>query len=240
MPDGQLAEHPFVQQVVVGAVEREPRDFSFDAHLHELKFFDFRRDQRQRSEDFDTCSALLLMRVHVKSLRSERSPLKPLKSTSKRLDRFDFDRHAQSAGHTQCGKTPPASPRTGLLASPLSRRPPHLVNQSRKDAAAGARNRMPQRDRAAIGIQPLAIEVQIAVAGQHLRGKSFVQLDRVVIFHFRAGAFAQIAHRGHGTDAHHARIHRRNRSRPQFARSASDSVRELFPRSPAPPPPRHP
>ena len=97
-------------------------------------------------------------------------------------------------------------------ASPLSGRTAYLVNQSSENAAAGARNRMSQRDGAAIGIQPLAIEMQIAVAGQHLRGKGFVQFDRVVIFHLRARALAQAAHCGHRADAHHARIDRRNRS----------------------------
>ena len=50
---GQLAEHAFVQQVVFGAVEREPRHFAFDVHFHELKIFELGRDQRQRSQNFD-------------------------------------------------------------------------------------------------------------------------------------------------------------------------------------------
>ena len=61
---GQLAEHALVQQVVVGAIEREPRDFAIDVHLEELKFFDLGRNQRQRAEDFDACAARRLMHGH--------------------------------------------------------------------------------------------------------------------------------------------------------------------------------
>ena len=64
-PRGQLGEHPLVQQVVFGAIEREPRDFAFDAHLHELEIVDLRRDQRQRSEDFYSAARLW----DIKSLR---------------------------------------------------------------------------------------------------------------------------------------------------------------------------
>ena len=38
--------------------KRDPRDFAFDLHLDELKLFDFRRDQRERAENFDAASAI--------------------------------------------------------------------------------------------------------------------------------------------------------------------------------------
>ena len=63
-----------------------------------------------------------------------------------------------------------------------------FVDQRGQDSAPVHAIGMPQRDRAAIGIQPLAIEMQVAVARQHLRGKRFVQFHRVVIFHLRSCA----------------------------------------------------
>src|SRR6202020_314109 len=61
---GQLAEHTLVEQVVVGSIEREPRDFPFDFHLEELKFVELGRNQRQRAKNFDARAARRLMYGH--------------------------------------------------------------------------------------------------------------------------------------------------------------------------------
>ena len=58
---GKLAEHALVQQIVVGAIEREAGDFAIDLDLEELEFLDLGRDQRQCAEDFDACAARRLM-----------------------------------------------------------------------------------------------------------------------------------------------------------------------------------
>ena len=96
------------------------------------------------------------------------------------------------------------TPRAGL--SPAE--PAELVDQRGGDARACGADRMPQRDRAAIRIQAGAIESEIAIARDHLRGESFVQLDRRIICRFPAGALFQFADGRHRTDSHDARIHR--------------------------------
>ena len=104
---------------------------------------------------------------------------------------------------------PGASSRAGLSASSIpscNQRSPEFINERCENSAAHARDGMPERDGAAVGIQPFAIKMQVAVAREHLRRKRFVQFDRVVVFHFRTGAFRQIAHGRHRTNPHHARI----------------------------------
>ena len=61
------------------------------------------------------------------------------------------------------------------------------VNQRRGDARAGAADRMPEGDRAAVNVELRAIEAQVALARQHLRGERFVQLDEVDVVESDAG-----------------------------------------------------
>jgi len=49
-----------------------------------------------------------------------------------------------------------------------------LVDESCEDARAGARDGMAERYRAAIGVEPLTVEVQIALAREQLRRESLV------------------------------------------------------------------
>ena len=68
---------------------------------------------------------------------------------------------------------------------------------------------MPQRNGAAVHIQLLAIHVQLAVAGYHLRRKSFVQLDNIKLLQLCAMPLFQQAHCRHRTNAHGSWIHPR-------------------------------
>src|SRR5579872_1958594 len=64
----------------------------------------------------------------------------------------------------------------------------HFVKQRVHDACASAGDGMTESDCAAIGIQALARKMQIAIAGENLRGEGFVQFDGRVVVEIRSGA----------------------------------------------------
>ena len=59
----------------------------------------------------------------------------------------------------------------------------HLVDESRHQPRARATKRMPDRDRAAIDVDDLRIEVQVFHHRQGLNGKGFVQFHESNVFH---------------------------------------------------------
>src|SRR5690349_22908419 len=59
----------------------------------------------------------------------------------------------------------------------------HFVNERGGDANPGTADRMAQRDRAAVDVQTIGGKLQLAIAGDHLRGECFVQLDQIDLVH---------------------------------------------------------
>src|SRR5439155_26666166 len=60
---------------------------------------------------------------------------------------------------------------------------PHLVHERRQDARAGAAERVPERDRAAVHVGGLMREPQFAHDGQRLHGEGLVEFDQADVFH---------------------------------------------------------
>ena len=81
-----------------------------------------------------------------------------------------------------------------------------LVHQGNGDAGSGAAGWMAERDRSAVDIQDLVVEVQVAIAGQNLRGEGLIQFDQLVIGGLDARLlFEKLAGRN-GAEAHVAGI----------------------------------
>src|SRR5215204_3528661 len=57
--------------------------------------------------------------------------------------------------------------------------PPHLVEARRRQLGAGAAERVAKRNRAAVDVETIGIDGQLAQAGDHLRGEGLVQLDEI-------------------------------------------------------------
>src|SRR5262245_7178915 len=55
----------------------------------------------------------------------------------------------------------------------------HRVGERQQDAGAAHPDRVAERDPAAVHVQAVAVELQLALAGDHLRGKRLVDLDQV-------------------------------------------------------------
>src|SRR5882672_9189956 len=83
----------------------------------------------------------------------------------------------------------------------------HFVEQRDSDARAGAADGMAERERASVDIEFRAIEMQFAVAGQHLRGKSFVEFDEIEVGEFQAVLRFHLSDGRDRPDSHDARIH---------------------------------
>src|SRR5205085_6932134 len=63
----------------------------------------------------------------------------------------------------------------------------HFVEQGHEDARAGRADRMPERDRTAIDVDPVGVPAEIAVDGASLRRESLVGFDEVEILGRPAG-----------------------------------------------------
>ena len=65
---------------------------------------------------------------------------------------------------------------------------------------------MAECDGAAVDVEFLAVEMQLAIAGQDLGGEGFVEFDQIEVGEFEAVFLFHLADGGHGADAHDARI----------------------------------
>ena len=74
-----------------------------------------------------------------------------------------------------------------------------------EDARAGRAERMAERNRAAVDIDLIQRELQIADAGDRLRSEGFVELDDVELADLDAGALQRLARGADRTDAHDLR-----------------------------------
>ena len=82
---------------------------------------------------------------------------------------FDGQRHPLPAAYTECG-----NPFAGIALF-------HFVDQRNQDPAAGRTDRMAQRDRAAVNVDPQGIPLQHFSDGDRLRGIGFVHFDQIHI-----------------------------------------------------------
>ena len=85
------------------------------------------------------------------------------------LDPLDRHRHGPAAAEAQ-RREPVAA-----LA------PRQLVEQRRDDPRAAGPDRVPERDRAAVDVDAVPVEPELAAVGQRLRGERLVDLDQVVL-----------------------------------------------------------
>ena len=70
----------------------------------------------------------------------------------------------------------------------------------------GAADGMAKSNRAAIHIEGIAIKVKLTIAGQYLRGESFVEFDQVEVGQLQIVLLRHLAQGGDRTDAHDARV----------------------------------
>src|SRR5690606_38745566 len=80
-----------------------------------------------------------------------------------------------------------------------------------------AAERMPERDRAAVDVELLVGNAELALAVERLAREGLVHLDDVDVSDGQAVAREQLAHRGDGTDAHERRIDARGGERAEDA-----------------------
>src|SRR6266702_2273672 len=76
------------------------------------------------------------------------------------------------------------------------------MHQRYHESCTATAERMPQRDRAAMHIELLLINLQFAHACQHLHGKSFVKFDHVYVFDAQYCSLQDLACGGNWTQAH--------------------------------------
>src|SRR3954451_1539887 len=81
-----------------------------------------------------------------------------------------------------------------------------LVRERAEQAGARAAERVGDRDRAAVDVQLVVVQAELAHRGEHLRGECLVQLDEVEDVHGDAGAVERLARRRHRSDAHVGRV----------------------------------
>ena len=111
-------------------------------------------------------------------------PLDPWTRDFNSLDAQDRRRaHAAADAHRDEAKA-------GLAAG-------HLVEERGRELRAAAAERMAKRDRAAVDVQPIGIDVQLAEAREHLRGEGLVDLDEVEAGERQAEAIQQFTDGGH-------------------------------------------
>src|SRR3569832_2229954 len=78
----------------------------------------------------------------------------------------------------------------------------HFVKQRRGNANTSAADRMAQRDRATVDVQTITRETELAIASDHLRRESFVQLDQIDVGKRKLLSLQQRAHGWDWTNAH--------------------------------------
>src|SRR5215813_13030108 len=86
-----------------------------------------------------------------------------------------------------------------------------LGHEGRGELGAGAAELtatlMAERDRAAVDVQAIGGDLQLALAINRLAGERLVELDDVDVADAEAGLGEELAHRGNGADAHDLRRH---------------------------------
>src|SRR5258708_38775462 len=57
----------------------------------------------------------------------------------------------------------------------------HFVEQRHRDAGPGAADGMAERNSATVDVESFAIEMQLAIACQHLGGEGFIQFNQIEV-----------------------------------------------------------
>src|SRR5688572_24401515 len=65
---------------------------------------------------------------------------------------------------------------------------------------------MTKRDRAAMNIEFVRVEMKLTVTGDYLRGECFIELDEIDVVEFHPRLFQQAARSRDGPDAHDLRV----------------------------------
>lgn len=130
-------------------------------------------------------------------------------------------------GHTaSISMAPPSPPPMHSVAIPRRVLPLHRVNEMQHDAVAGGADGMTERDRAAIDVEPVTVDLTsravkpedvpaefVVVPGgeatEHLGGEGLVQLPGLDVLNREAVALKQRRCRHHRTEPHDAGIERR-------------------------------
>ena len=76
------------------------------------------------------------------------------------------------------------------------------MQQRHDDARSAAPDRVAEGDRPAVDVQPLGIQAELAIDGEHLGGEGLVQLDEVDVLQGHARLLGELAHGRHRTDPH--------------------------------------
>src|ERR1700676_1634382 len=97
---------------------------------------------------------------------------------------------------------------------------------------------MTEGDLTTVDVEFFTIEMQLAVACQHLGGEGFIQFDQIEVAELEAVFLFHFADGWHWPDAHEARVNSRGccgkNSRQRFQIILLDKI---FPLPPPPPPP---
>ena len=75
-----------------------------------------------------------------------------------------------------------------------------------EDPAAAFPNRVPERNRPAMGVDAFRVDVQLPEHGKRLRGECLVELEQVDVAQLKPSPCQRLAHGGHRADAHDLRF----------------------------------
>src|SRR6185295_10155712 len=103
-----------------------------------------------------------------------------------------------------------------------------LPDQRRQDPGSGAAERVAEGDRAAVDVQPLLVDPELADAGEDLGGERLVDLDQVDLVEAQAGGVERPSNRGHRPHSHVRGVDTRDTDRDDAPQGAgSDLLRSL-------------
>ena len=125
---------------------------------------------------------------------------------------------------------PDAERRQPVAAAP----PAQLVGERAEQPGARAAERVADRDGAAVDVQLVVVDAQLAHGCEHLRGEGLVELDQVDVLDPKSGTVERLARRGHRADAHVGGVDARRRRSPRCGPAARGRARSRARRSPAP------
>src|SRR5262245_43354828 len=78
----------------------------------------------------------------------------------------------------------------------------HLVKQRGRQLRPRATERVAERDRAAVDVQPFEIEVQLLDHRERLRGEGFVEFDQIDLLELQTGRLQRLRNRDDRSDSH--------------------------------------
>src|SRR6185369_4133204 len=82
----------------------------------------------------------------------------------------------------------------------------HFVEESHRDASAGSTDRMSESNGAAVDVEFVAVELEVAITGEDLSRERFVQFNKIKTLERQSVFRFQLANRRNGADTHDARV----------------------------------